>query len=504
MGLKNFFLLSLLIVASHLGVLSCSKKSAGDDKTLYVALSAPPSTLDPRFATDANGMRISHLLFNSLVRLGPDLKIVGDAASSWEYKDLLYTFHLRPGISFSNGFPLTKEDLLFTFKQYQSESSPFRSSLEPIKEIEVSDETDDHHFIVKLKLSQFSATLLTDLTPVKLLSQRVLSEKADFSVQPIGSGSFVLKSQTANEILLEARKDHPVLTPKMERVVFKIIKDDNTRYLKVLKGDIDIAQSELPPSKIPSLSTNSDLVVHKSPGLAMSYILVNLNDPKLSQLKLRQALAHAIHREEIIQYKLEGLATPATSILTPGNPYFDSNLKNLPFDLEKGRELIRNLGFEGSEFTLKTSNSQDAVENGKILVNQLEKLGIKIKLQSYEWGTFYDDVKKGQFQLATMRWVGATDPDIYRIAFHQSELPPGRNRGSYKNVNLDRLLEEGLKIDRTTERIQHYSKVQSTIMDDLPIIPLWYNTQVAVVHRRVKNYIPPMNGDFSPLAQVSK
>jgi peptide/nickel transport system substrate-binding protein len=139
-----------------------------------------------------------------------------------------------------------------------------------------------------------------------------------------------------------------------------------------------------------------------------------------------------------------------------------------------------------------------------VIANQLEKLGLKIKLQSFEWSTFYGDVKNGNFELAIMRWVGTTDPDIYRLAFHSDELPPGRNRGSYVNKQLDKMLVEGPTIVDAIKRKEHYGKIQTLVLKDLAILPLWYDTQVAVIHSRVKDYDPPTNGDYSGLAKAWK
>src|SRR5690606_31549203 len=203
---------------------------------------------------------------------------------------------------------------------------------------------------------------------------------------------------------------------------------------KTLKGSVDIAQVEIAPSKVIEFEKRpDDFQVFKYPGLSMSYILVNLKDPTLQDLKLRRALSETINRSEIVKYKLEGLGQPATSVLTPSNPYFHSQLKSLKFDLSSSQKAISELGLRNKSLTLKTSNAQSAIDNGRVLAHQLSKSGLKIKLQSYEWGTFYNDIRGGNFQLATMRWTGTLDPDIYRLAFHSKEAPPGRNRGRYLN-----------------------------------------------------------------------
>jgi ABC-type transport system substrate-binding protein len=104
-----------------------------------------------------------------------------------------------------------------------------------------------------------------------------------------------------------------------------------------------------------------------------------------------------------------------------------------------------------------------------------------------------------------MKWVGTTDPDIYRSAFHSKEKPPGgKNRGSYVNAELDQLVEKGLLIEDHAKRVSHYKKVQRMIYEDLAIIPLWYEFEVAVVSPKVEGYSPSKNGDYSALTKLRK
>ena len=499
-----------LVVASAISLAStsCTKKPTDDPQTLYVGISAAPATLDPRFATDAAGMRLGSLLFSSIVRVGPELDIVGEAASSWKYDNLTYNFQLRPGLSFPSpqgDRPMTADDILFTFAQAQADKSPFASALQAISKVEANYDAKTGGEL-KLKLSQFSATLLTDLSTVKLLPKDLVEKSGDdFGKKPVGTGPFEFVSADANEIRFKARSGHAYASPQVPQAVFKIVREDNTRFLKFIKGELDLIQQDLPPAKIIEIEKKGGFQVFKYPGLSMTYMLVNLQDPLLKKRDVREAISSAIHREEIIRFKLESLAQPATSILSPANPFHDGSLTPPKFDLENAKALLKKTAATGAELTLKTSNSTQAVENGKVLSHQLDQAGLKTKLQSFEWGTFYDDIKKGNFQLATMKWVGTTDPDIYRSAFHSKEKPPGgKNRGGYVNAELDRLVESGLRLADHAQRVSHYKKVQRMIYDELAIIPLWYEFEVAVVSPKVEGYSPSKNGDFSALTKIKK
>lgn len=478
-----------------LSLISCTEKTQSPKDTLVIGITSYPNTLDPRFATDANGQRICNLIFSSIVRLGPELKVVGDLAETWDYKNLTYTFQLKSNIKFHDGSNLTKEDLLFSFEEYKKSNSPFNFVTQNIENIE-AEYNNDHRFI-KIKLKTYSSVFLTDLSPLKILPKNIVSKVGEaFSQNPIGTGSFIFTSKDTNKINLKKNELYFSSIPKMDKVQFSIVKDANTLYLKLFKGHIDIVQSDLPKTKISFLEKNPNFNVYKSVSANMTYLLVNLKNEILSHLPVRKALFQSLNRKEIIKYKLEDLAQEASSILPPNNP-FHLEQKNSSFNLEEAKKNIKPYLPFKSSLILKTSNDKVAMENGKVLVYQLKQLGIPVELRSFEWGTFYGDLKNGNFDLATMKWVGATDPDIYRIALHSKELPPGRNRGFYKNTELDKMLDAGIQIEDYEQRIKHYKLVQEIVFKDLPFIPLWYDFQVAAVSTRIEDYKMPLNGDFS-------
>ncbi len=492
-----FLFLSLCFTA-------CSSKKEVQEGEIRIALESSPKTLDPRRATDANGQRLVGLIFQSFVKLGPEMEIVGDAAESWKISKELLELKLLPMVKFSNGIELTKEDILFSFQEYKKEGSIFANSFKTIGKIDIT-ETNDKGFVLKIALNNPTATLLTDLSLLKILPKSEVEKYGeDFSKHVLGTGAYALSKESSNEIILK-RNPHYTKEVKNQQLSFKVIKDDNTRYLKILKGNIDVAPNVLSPQSSIKLLKNEKFNHYRAPGLAMNYLLINLKDPMLSKKDIRSAIAHAIDKKSIIQYKLEGLASPASSILTPSNPFFDAKL-NLPnFSLEAAKAKLKSLLADKKTLSIKTSNNPNAVENAKILANQISQLGFDVKIESYEWGTFFEDVKNGNYQLASMRWVGATDPDIYRVAFHSNELPPaGRNRGHYQNKDLDKLLDSGVAILSIDERIKHYQKVQEIIAEDLPIIPLWYNEQINIVSKDIEGFKTSKTGDFSYFVNLSR
>lgn len=489
----------LLMACVMAGVCACTNSYRPADDTLVVALESQPLTLDPRFATDATGIRIGALIFSGLVRVGDNLEILPDAAESWVVNGRTYTFYLRPGLKFHNGRPVQAEDLLFTWEFYRSAKSPFASSLRKIKTIAVQEVEGRIRvdILVEKKTDNF---LLSELPSVKILPKaEVQAQGDDFAQTLIGTGPFRFVGQNLNEIRLKA------VSAKTENLVFKVVRDDFTRYQKMLKGEVDVAQNVLPTERVAEFQRRADeFHVITYPGLNMVYILINHRDEALKDRSLRLALAHAVDRQSMIKFKLSGLATPATSILSPQNFYFNPELTNPAYDMAQAQGLVRPHPLRARPLVIKTANNPAAIDNGRVLANQFQQAGLNVKHESYEWATYYDDVKKGNFQLAVMKWVGIVDPDIYRDAFHSRETPPGRNRGAYRNSEVDRLLDQGMEEENRNKRRQAFLKVQKIVHQDLAIIPLWYDRQVAIARKNVRNYKPIITSDYWPLTQVSK
>jgi len=464
-----------------------------------MAISSEPATLDPRYATDAVGQRMISLMFNSLIRLGPNFEPVPEAAESWTQKGTLFTFKLRRDLVFHNGRPLNRDDVDFSLAQISTPGSAFAPMRDLVKHI--GTRVENGQILVEIELKAISDKFLHgELRGLKLIPKaETLAAGQDFAHHLIGTGGYRLVRQDLNEIEFAA------VSAATPHLIFKIIHDDFTRYQKLLKGEVDIAQMELTPDRVANFRERPDeFNVFLYPGLSMTYVLMNFKNPLLAKLAVRQALASSLNVEEMIKYKLSGLAQPATSIMTPQNPYFDEELKPVAFDLARAKQLIHDAGAAGQELTLKTSNSPSSVDTGKVLAHEMSETGLKVRLQSYEWGTFYGDVKRGDFQMATMKWVGTVDPDIYRMAFLSTEKPPGRNRGSYNNPRLDALLESGGDEPSVEKRRRIFNQVQEIVHQDLAIIPLWYEEQIAIAKKTVINYHPNYTGDYWPLLEAHK
>ena len=558
----KFFLIFLSLIN-----FSCSPKELVKD-TLFVLLDSKPSTLDPRKATDANGMRISALVFNGLVKIGDKGELLPDLAFHWELKNLTWTFYLNPNLSFSNGRAVKEEDILFSFKEFRQKSSPFYSAFKNIKSVKVNkikirelkitpylDNLKDKNshlyplyqnfkltqsikgklqhslesssdtksrsqnqkpqgssFVVKIFLKQFQAPFLySDLPVIKILPKKETLEFPEaFQQKPIGTGDFEIVKSDFHGILLKRRfkvqhsRTAQSVLPKY--ISFQIIRDSLTRTQKMLSKETDIAPSVLPLQKISQFQRQKESFrILSRPGLSTTYLLINFKNKLLQNRELRKALSLSIHREEIIKYKLKGYAIPAKAFINPENYFFNKELANPVFDLQTAKDIIRRLSLKGTRLQLSSSNNQETFSKAKVLASQINQTGLKISLKSNEWGAFYKDVGWGAYELALMKWVGVSDPDIYRVAFHsENQAPQGRNRSFYKNQKLNQLLNQGFKERNQIKRKQIYDQIQLLISQDFVVIPLWHDMEVSVLRANVENYQLRFNGDFLSLPFVRK
>jgi len=472
-----------------------------------IALDAAPQQLDPRFATDAYSERIDHLLFSALVKVDKEGEIVPDLAERWEIKDdTRYIFYLRNNVHFHDGHRLTAEDVQYTYESILDEktASPHKKTYEIIKRIETPNPTTIH-FILEKPHAPFLADISRGIIPKHLVEQSL----DQFSARLIGSGPFSFVSyEPDHAVELRAFPDYFGGKPSLERLLFRIIPEDSTRLLELSKGNIDLLQNAFPPDAVPRLQKNPQLKIMMAPSTTYSYLGFNLSDPILKNKRVRQAIAYAIDKEKITKYIFRDFAIPTSGLLTERH-WAHVPTKGIAYDPKKALQLLdeakRFPDTSGTRIhlTYKTSQNELSRRVAEVIQAQLARCGIAVTIKSYEWGTYYSDIKSGNFQMFSLSWVGVSDPDIYYDLFHSQSFPPnGSNRVRYQNKRIDQLVEAGRVLIDKDKRKSIYKEVQEILADELPYISLWHTQNVAVMKKEVVGYTLYPNGDFVSLKEV--
>lgn len=441
-----------------------------------------PLNLDPRYATDAASERVNRLIYQPLVDFDAASKPAwilarGDAINALEYK-----FTLQKQVTFHNGDALTARDVKATYDSLRHlTDSPHVAEFANIDTIEV---TDDKTLTFKLKQAD---THFVSKLIIGILPKRLIEKNHDFSHNPIGSGPLRLQSWQ-HDLKLTRTSDN-------QRITLQEVKDPTVRVLKLKKGEIDLIQGDLPPELVKHLQGMSDILVYTGLGANYSYLGLNIQDKLLKNLKVRQAIAHAIDRQAIIDKVMVSNSRIADAILPPEHFAGNSELKRYDYNPALAKKLLIEAGVKlPLKLVYKTSTDAFRVRLATIMQAQMAQAGIALEIKSLDWGTFFADVKAGNFQLYGLTWVGIKTPEIYAKAFGSNYFPPnGFNRGRYADAELDKLLVA-----------ENWSAATQRIHAQLPYIPLWHEGQFVAMQKNIKNYAPKPDGNWNDLVTIAR
>jgi len=478
-----------------------------DGPVLVVAVEAGPGPIDPRRGGSQATSRVNDLLFEGLVRVGARGSIEPCLAERWEITDpLTYVFHLRDGVTFHDGSSLDAEDVKATLETILSPDFPSYRK-EDFRHVAVVEAPE--RLIVVIRLERPFAPLLFNLA-VGIVPAK--SGHDPGSGLP-GTGPYRLVEHRPDRHVDFERFGHYHGKPaRMKNIRFKIVPNVTVRMLELRKGSADMVVNDLNPDILLQFRDNPGFQVMETDGCTYSYIGFNLDHPLLARHEVRRAMAMAIDIDEMVTHWARGTAVPASGLIPPMSWAWVPDLPTPTFDPAGARALLDRAGLPDPEgpaprlsLEFKGSTSDISRQKAAIFKEYLKEVGIELKIRQLEWGTFYDDVKKGAFQVYSLNWtgIGLLDPDILRTRFHSVQAPPnGLNRGRYANPNVDRLLEAGIHSPFREDRYPIYAEAQRLIATDLPYISLWYKKSYAVLRAGLDGFTLTPTGDFHHLKDV--
>lgn len=486
-SVAGLLLLALLTACDH-----------PDDGVLRFGIVASPVTLDPRHATDATSSRINRLLYDSLVDFDRASLPVPGVAAWRQMSATQYRFTLQRDRRFHHGPALTARDVKATYDYIldKNNASPHRATLALIREVKLIDDfTVD--FIIDKPDPLFPNYLVVGIVPADLAAAG-----HPFNKQPVGSGPFRFVAWPQDERLRLQRLSDG------QQVEFLRVPNPTVRVLKLLNGEIDLTQNDLLPELVDYLRATGNLQVATGAGINFAYLGFNMEDPVVGNLLVRRAIAHALDRQSIIKYVMGATARPASSILPPSHWAGNPQLESVPYAPETARALLAQAGYSDAHpahITYKTSNDPFRVRLATVIQHQLRQVGFDVEIQSYDWGTFYGDIKAGRFQMYSLSWVGIKSPDIFYYALHSKSVPPeGANRGRFSDPEVDRLI-EAAQVEPDRERMAAlYRQLQALLLQRLPYVPLWYEDHYLVARRDVSGYTLAPDGNYDGLRTTVK
>jgi peptide/nickel transport system substrate-binding protein len=481
---------------------STAKRQSHKPDTLIIAIDQTPVNLDPRIGIDKSSDDFHHLIFNGLLKKNENERMVPDVAKSWErVNPTLYRFLLRDGIRFHDGRILRPQDVVYTYRSILSGQvmSTKKATLESISNIRAVGKD-----VVEVELKQPFNGLLYNMN-IGIIPE---NSPVDFAQNPIGTGPYRLISYRSDgDAQLQSFPEYFESPPRIRNLKIRIIPDATTRALELRKGSIDLI---LGPSAVPAdyfriLRNDPELKALTRTGNNYAYIGFNLKDPMLKNRDVRQAISYAIEREQMMQSLFYGTATIATGLLPPHNWAYEGNVLTISHNRQKATKLLDQAGFKDPDgdgpqmrfsLTLKTSTSEFRRIVATVVQRNLAAVGIGLKIRSYEFGTYFSDINRGNFQMCMLMWVGESDPDIFSTAFSTSGA---RNRGKYSNSDVDRWIDMARIADSESEQIQLYSLIQKQIAEDAPYVSLWYEPNICIMRKELQGMKLTPDSDFRVL-----
>lgn len=487
--------------------------AAGFAQTVLKAgLDVDAGTMDPRLAQDTSAARMNELIFDGLVRINPKLQPEPDLALSWTYENpTTVTFKLRPNVKFQNGEPFTAQDVVYTYDTILNKDfgAPRRSLYTPIESV-----TAVNDLTVQFKLKEPYAPLLMYLNMGIVPHTYAQKEGKNFSDHPIGTGPFELKSwEKGSKITLTANPDFYGGKPKIDTIEISIIPDNNVRLIALESGNLDFITSPVPPQDLSRVKQEKNLVLEQTTALGYTYLNLNLHDPILQDVRVRQALAYLTDTKTISQAIFYGLDTPASSFLLPNTFYYTDNVTKYPFNVEKAQQLLDEAGWKpgpngireknGKPLHLELTTNVDPNRRQilELLQTEWKEAGIDVSIRVYQWPSFIADVEAGKYQVACLGWLGLVDPD--RASYLQFHTNGGNNWEGYSNPKVDQLLNQGRQVTDPTQRKEIYTQVAQIVTKDLPYIYLVDQGYVVIHNAGLKGFQINPSGSWRSLESAT-
>jgi len=490
--------------------LGCTKAPERDPEALVVMLPRDAEQLDPRFVGDPYGLRVSRLLFASLVTIDPrTLEVIPDLARSVTAKSPTeFLVQLKPGLRFSDGSALDAQDVVATFEGVVDPDlrSRYAHTYRRIAEMRVSDP-----LTILFVLRDPHATFLTDLELPIVRSEdahrRVATPNEPF---PIGAGPYRLVKRDPGVLELRANPHWHRGAPLQPSLRLVVIRDDNTRALRMLAGEGDVAIASIPPLLLPLFENDERFETLSAPGISTMYLGFHTRSDKLDDVRVRRAIGHAIDRGLLVQAKYHGLAQVTDSWIPKGHWASVEGLATQTFDPDLARALLDEAGFPDPpgdaprmSLVLRTTSERFRQSVARAIAAMLRDVGIEVDVRPSEAATLISDLNRGRFEITLLQVPEVIEPHVLSWFFDSSRVPgpesEGANRWRYANDDLDALFELGRTRIERKERRAAYDEVQRVLARDLPVLPLWQADTVAVV-RRGTTLDVPRDGRFGTLA----
>jgi peptide/nickel transport system substrate-binding protein len=488
-----------------------TKPNATAANTLTFLLAGDTNRLDPPAMDAQEGFIATTAMYEGLVRYKSGSTDIEPAlAEKWDVSPdgTEYIFHLKPGVKFHDGSPLTADAVAFTFDREVNKDNPLFKDAQGdyggfpfindyianvVTKVESVGALD-----VKFTLNRKFSPLLSNLAipPGFVISMEALKKYGKaINENPVGTGPFKFTEWKKDDhITVDAFDGYWGNKPKLQRIVFQPVPEPSVRALKIQNGEGDVAWP-IDPKDAPTLKGQANSDVLEQAGLNVNMAEFNLNKPELQNKSLRQAMNFAINKQELADKLYSGAGVPEQGVLPPTSWAYNADIKGYPFDPEKAQALLKDAGYTGQTLTLDTYTiargyNPQGSKLAEAVQQYLDSVGIKSEIQTGEWTQYRADRHAAKLNIAFGGWQADTgDPENFLGVFFHSANKGGVNTSFYGVPEVDQLLNQANEETDVAKRKDLFNQAERRIVDDAPWLFIGHMKQQVAIRKRVQGFV---------------
>ena len=478
--------------------------SLAQESTLHLSISASPSRINPLLATDSASAEISDRLFNGLVKFDSNGTIVGDLADSFHFEDnktLIFTLHQN--IQWHDTQEFDAEDVVYTYQLLNSPKllTPYKDSFKYVKRVEA---LDKYTIRVTYKQPYFKALSIwmMGILPKHIWKKEDNPMTSSINKNPIGTGAYMLKQpfKVNEKIVLNANPYYFDGVAKIKTINYHYIADPSTQFITLKAKELDIGSLDpLQVQRQLNKEFNSYYQLIEQPSQSYTYMGFNLRLPKFKNKKVREAIAYAINKQELIDLLFFKHGKICHGPFMPDTPVYPKEYKPKEYNPTKSKQLLKELGYTPNnplQFELISNTGNDTrINAAQIMQHQLAKVGIQMSIRIMEWQAFLNTVvMPHKFEAVLMGWSLSLIPDAYSIWHSDGDKKGGFNFIGYHNAQVDKLITDSESIIESQKFAKNYQQIFKLIADDTPYLFLYIPNSITAVNKKIKGIKPSLIG----------
>lgn len=522
--MRKVMALALAVAVIGVSMTGCGKTASTDTKpaatdtksqasdTLIYAQGAEPRGLDPALVDDGESAKVMINIYDGLLKYNKDsTKVEASLAKSWDVSPdgLTYTFHLQEGVKFHDGTAFDADAVKFNIDRQLppkvTEDMAYASFVYgSVKDVQVVDKKT-----VKVNLTAPSTPFLSNLAMVMsapIVSPKALTDsKNNVNQAPVGTGPYKFVKWSKDENIILVRNDEYWGTKALTKnVIFKFIKDNSARVVALNNGEADMIDGI--DATVVKQITDAGNKIFKAPGMNINYMAFNTSKAPFNNAKLRTAVSQSINVPELVKSLYQGYSEPATSILPNFMEGYDKSIAQVPYDAAAAATAIKAAGLTKVHMITYTNprpyNTATGQSLAEAIQGYLSKVGITTTIDSFDWTTYKQKVKAGDYDLAFYGWTGDNgDPDNFLYLLSVDD--PTMNIARYKNPEFNKLIAKGVETPAGPARNAIYTQLEKLAAADSAWLPISHAQTLCAYRANIHDFYYHMTGD-TPFVGVSK